>query len=78
MGFYEDQYFKFGSLGDEMLRACRLVVDTGIHWLNWTREQAIQFMSDNTPMSILDITSEVDRYIAWPGIQKRVFLILFV
>ncbi len=50
-----------------MWRACRLVVDTGIHYLGWTREQAIQFMADNSAMTLLNITNEVDRYIAWPG-----------
>lgn len=67
MGFYKNPYFKFGSLGDEMLRACRLVVDTGMHWKGWTRDQAIQYMKDNTPISDLDIVSEIDRYITWPG-----------
>jgi uncharacterized protein (DUF885 family) len=50
-----------------MWRACRLVVDTGMHYLGWTRQQAIQFMADNTALSIHNITAEVDRYIAWPG-----------
>ena len=67
MGFYKDPYFKFGSLGDEMLRACRLVVDTGMHWKSWTRQSAIDFMKTNTPLSDLDIVSEIDRYITWPG-----------
>jgi prolyl oligopeptidase len=67
MGFYTDPYYKFGSLGDEMLRACRLVVDTGMHWKKWTRQQAIDFMKENTPLSDLDIVSEIDRYITWPG-----------
>jgi uncharacterized protein (DUF885 family) len=67
MGFYTNPYFKFGALGDEILRACRLVVDTGMHWKGWTRDQAINFMKVNTPLSDLDITSEVDRYITWPG-----------
>ncbi len=67
MGFYEDNYFLLGRLGDEMLRACRLVVDTGMHSMNWTRDQAIDYLLTNTPKSKLDITSEVDRYISWPG-----------
>jgi len=67
MGFYTDPYWKFGSLGDEMLRACRLVVDTGMHWKGWTRQQAIDFMKSNTPLSELDIVSECDRYVTWPG-----------
>jgi uncharacterized protein (DUF885 family) len=67
VGFYQDPYRNFGRLSYEMWRACRLVVDTGMHYLGWTREQAISFMSDNTALSIHNITAEVDRYIAWPG-----------
>jgi uncharacterized protein (DUF885 family) len=67
MGMYEDPYDDFGRLIYEMWRACRLVVDPGMHALGWTREQAIQFMLDNTALSELNITNEVDRYIAWPG-----------
>jgi len=67
MGFYVDPYIHFGALGDEMLRACRLVVDSGMHAFGWTREQSVQFMLDNTPLSELDIRAEVDRYVAWPG-----------
>jgi len=50
-----------------MWRACRLVVDTGMHALGWSREQAIETMLDNTSSTLLNITNEVDRYIAWPG-----------
>jgi uncharacterized protein (DUF885 family) len=67
VGFYQDPYRNFGRLSYEMWRACRLVVDTGMHYLGWTREQAIQFMADNTALSLHNITAEVDRYIAWPG-----------
>jgi uncharacterized protein (DUF885 family) len=67
VGFYQDPYRDFGRLTYEMWRACRLVVDTGIHHLGWTRKQAVQFMADNTALSIHNITAEVDRYIAWPG-----------
>jgi len=67
VGFYQDPYRDFGRLSYEMWRACRLVVDTGMHYLGWTREQAIQFMADNTALSLHNITAEVDRYIAWPG-----------
>ena len=67
VGFYQDPYSDFGRLSFEMWRACRLVVDTGIHYLGWTREQSIDFMVDNTPLALLNIRSEVDRYIAWPG-----------
>ncbi len=67
VGFYEDPYRDFGRLSYEMWRACRLVVDTGIHYLGWTRAQAIEFMAENTALSRHNIDSEVDRYIAWPG-----------
>ncbi len=67
VGFYQDPYRDFGRLSYEMWRACRLVVDTGMHYLGWTRQQAIQFMADNTALSMHNITAEVDRYIAWPG-----------
>jgi uncharacterized protein (DUF885 family) len=66
-GFYTDPYQNFGRLSYEMWRACRLVVDTGMHYLGWTREQAIEFMAENSAMTMLNITNEVDRYIAWPG-----------
>lgn len=66
-GFYEDPYSNFGRLSYEMWRACRLVVDTGLHHLGWTREQAIAFMVENTALSRHNIEAEVDRYIAWPG-----------
>jgi uncharacterized protein (DUF885 family) len=66
-GFYQDPYSDFGRLSYEMWRACRLVVDTGIHHLGWTRKQAIDFMAENTALSIHNIEAEVDRYIAWPG-----------
>lgn len=67
MGLYEDPYDDFGRLLYEMWRACRLVVDPGMHALGWSREQAVQFMLDNTALSELNINAEVDRYIAWPG-----------
>jgi len=67
VGFYQDPYSDFGRLSYEMWRACRLVVDTGIHALGWTRQQAIDFMADNTSSTLLNIANEVDRYIAWPG-----------
>jgi uncharacterized protein (DUF885 family) len=65
--FYKDPYSDFGRLTMEVWRACRLVVDTGIHYLGWTREQAIEYMRDNSAMPIHDIRAEVDRYIGWPG-----------
>jgi uncharacterized protein (DUF885 family) len=67
LGLYRDPYSKFGQLSYEMWRAVRLVVDTGMHAMGWTREQAIQFFKDNTGKTDQDITVEVDRYIVWPG-----------
>lgn len=67
MGFYQDPYSKFGQLTYEMWRAARLVVDTGLHSMGWTRQQAIDYFVENTPKSAQDITVEIDRYIVWPG-----------
>ena len=67
MGFYEDPYSKFGQLTYEMWRACRLVVDTGMHAFGWSRQEAIDFMASNTAKTKNDIQVEIDRYIAWPG-----------
>jgi uncharacterized protein (DUF885 family) len=67
MGLYDDPYSKFGQLTYEMWRAVRLVVDTGMHYMHWTREQAINFFKENAAKTELDITNEIDRYIAWPG-----------
>jgi uncharacterized protein (DUF885 family) len=67
VGFYEDPYSDFGRLTYEAWRASRLVVDTGMHALGWTRQQAIDYMSEHTALSLLNIENEVDRYIAWPG-----------
>jgi uncharacterized protein (DUF885 family) len=67
LGLLKDPYSKFGQLTYEMWRAVRLVVDTGMHSMGWTREQAIQFFKDNTGKTDQDITVEVDRYIVWPG-----------
>ncbi len=67
MGEYHDPYAKFGELTYEMWRAVRLVVDTGIHFYHWDRQQAIDYFRVNAPKTELDITNEVDRYIAWPG-----------
>jgi uncharacterized protein (DUF885 family) len=66
-GFYEDPYSNFGRLTYEMWRACRLVVDTGMHWKGWSREQALEYMAGNTALSIHEVTTETDRYIGWPG-----------
>ena len=67
MGIYRDPYERFGRLSMEMWRACRLVADTGIHWLGWTREQARSCFTDNTALAAKNIDVELDRYISWPG-----------
>ncbi len=67
MGVYHTPYQRFGRLTYEMWRACRLVVDTGMHAMGWTREQAQEFLAANTALSTHEIHTEVDRYIAWPG-----------
>ena len=67
LGMFTDPYQAFGSLDDEMLRAMRLVIDTGIHAKGWTREQAIRYMLDNSAQSETDARAEVERYIAIPG-----------
>lgn len=66
-GMYEDPLQKMGALSFEMWRACRLVVDVGLHYKDWTREEAMDFMRASIPISELDINSEIDRYISWPG-----------
>ena len=67
MGIYRTPYERFGKLTYEQWRAGRLVVDTGIHALGWTREQAVEFLRSNTALSLHNINTEVDRYISWPG-----------
>lgn len=67
VGFYQTPYTNFGRLSYEMWRACRLVVDTGLHSKGWTRQQAIDYMAENSGLSLNNVTSEVDRYISWPG-----------
>jgi uncharacterized protein (DUF885 family) len=67
MGMYHTPYETYGMLSYQMWRACRLVVDTGIHAKGWTREQAQNFLLENTALSTHEVTTEVDRYIAWPG-----------
>ncbi|MDP3358559.1 MAG: DUF885 domain-containing protein [Lutibacter sp.] len=67
MGIYETPYENFGKYTYEMWRACRLVVDTGIHSKNWTREQAVDYLKSNTALSVHEVNTEIDRYISWPG-----------
>ena len=67
MGLYDDPYDKFGQLTYDMWRAIRLVVDTGMHYKGWTREEAVELFLQNTAKTPQDINNEVDRYIAWPG-----------
>ncbi|MFT5217215.1 MAG: hypothetical protein ACI83H_002352 [Glaciecola sp.] len=67
MDIYTTPYEKFGQLTYEMWRACRLVVDTGVHAKGWTRQQMIDYMAENTALSIHEVTTETDRYISWPG-----------
>jgi len=67
LGLYADPYSRFGQLTYEMWRACRLVVDTGMHAYRWDRQRAIDYMAENTAKTVNDITVEVDRYISWPG-----------
>jgi uncharacterized protein (DUF885 family) len=67
LGLFTDPYQWYGRLSDEMLRAMRLVVDTGLHAKGWSREQAIRYMLDNSSLAESDVTAEVERYIVWPG-----------
>ena len=67
MGVYRTPYDHFGRLTWEMWRACRLVIDTGIHSKGWTRQQAMDYLADNTALSLHNVQTEIDRYIAWPG-----------
>jgi prolyl oligopeptidase len=67
MGLYKDPYSRFGALTYDMWRAVRLVVDTGMHYKGWTRQQAIDFFMDNAAKTKQDIVNEIDRYISWPG-----------
>ncbi|MDP4264303.1 MAG: DUF885 domain-containing protein [Bacteroidota bacterium] len=67
MGFYKDPYSRFGKLTYEMWRACRLVIDVGLHAKEWTREQAVQYLAENTALSLHEVNTEINRYISWPG-----------
>ncbi|GGG55322.1 DUF885 domain-containing protein [Bizionia arctica] len=67
MGIYTTPYEKFGQLTYEMWRACRLVVDTGVHAMGWTRQEVLDYLASNTALSIHEVTTETDRYISWPA-----------
>ena len=67
VGFYQDPYNDYGHLQDEMLRAIRLVVDTGFHYKHWSRDQVVRFFHDHSGIDEVDVQSETDRYIVWPG-----------
>ena len=67
IGFYKDPYSDYGRLNDEMLRAIRLVVDTGVHYKHWTRQQMVDFFHEHSSVAESDLQAETDRYIAWPG-----------
>ncbi len=66
-GLYDDPYSDFGRLTYEMWRACRLVVDTGLHAFGWSREQAMEYLAERTALSLHEVETETDRYISWPG-----------
>ena len=67
MDIYETPYDHFGRLSYEMWRAVRLVVDTGMHYKGWTRDEALRYLADNTALSLQNVRTEIDRYISWPG-----------
>ena len=67
IGFYQNPYIDYGRLNDEMLRAIRLVVETGLHYQKWTRDQVVQFFHDHSATDEVEVQSETDRYIVWPG-----------
>ncbi len=67
MGIYTTPYENFGKYTYEMWRACRLVIDTGIHVKNWSRDQAVEYLKSNTALSVHEVNTEIDRYISWPG-----------
>lgn len=67
LGLYQDPYSRFGRCTYEIWRACRLVIDVGIHSKGWTREQAVEFLASNTALSMHEVNTEINRYITWPG-----------
>jgi uncharacterized protein (DUF885 family) len=67
IGLYKDPYSKFGQLTYDMWRACRLVIDVGLHAKGWSRQQALDYLASNTALSLHEVNTEINRYIAWPG-----------
>lgn len=67
LGLYTDPYSEFGRLTYEMWRACRLVIDTGVHYMGWTRDEAVAYLANNSALSIHEVNTEINRYITWPG-----------
>lgn len=67
LGLYTDPYSEFGRLTYEMWRACRLVIDTGIHYKGWSRDEAVDYLASNSALSIHEVNTEINRYITWPG-----------
>jgi uncharacterized protein (DUF885 family) len=67
MGFYKDPYSRFGQLTYDMWRACRLVIDVGIHAKDWNRDQAVKYLAEHTALSMHEVNTEINRYMAWPG-----------
>lgn len=67
LGLYQNPYSEFGRLTYEMWRACRLVIDTGVHYMGWTRDEAVAYLADNSALSIHEVNTEINRYITWPG-----------
>jgi uncharacterized protein (DUF885 family) len=67
MGFYRDPYSRFGQLTYDMWRACRLVIDVGLHAKGWSREQSVKYLAEHTALSLHEVNTEINRYMAWPG-----------
>ncbi len=67
LDLYQNPYSEFGRLTYEMWRACRLVIDTGVHYMGWTRDEAVAYLADNSALSIHEVNTEINRYITWPG-----------